>query len=182
MTKIAQMTKYTQTEVVEALSNPLVQRSLDNRGIPWEITDQRLNPLQVATLNLLFNPADTRSQTAKLKALGVNPNQFKRWQSYKPFMDAMKEMGERLFGENTGLVIKALTDKALEGDVNASKLYLAMAGRWDSAKTVEATNIQFLLTKVLECIQTHVRDQDTLMAIAQDLGQITNPTQREINA
>lgn len=177
-------TSLDQIMVVDILSSDILHKSLDARGIQWMHVDDRLTPEQVATINTVLNISDTRSTPAKLKALGVNPNTYKGWNRQRHFKQAMKEQGERLFGETMPEVHKALMDKAIEGDHNAMKLYYAMAGRWDTGKSVETMNIKFVMVKLLEVIQTHVRDPQALQAIALEfeglLGNTITNT-RELN-
>lgn len=181
LSKIAKDMVLDQVKVVEALSSPLLQKSLDARGIPWMEVDDRLTPIQVATINLILNVSDKRSTPVKLKSLGVNPSTYKGWRRQKQFMLVMREQGERLFGETMPEVHKALMDKALEGDPTSLKLYYAMAGRWDDKKSVESMNIRFVMVKLLEVIQTHVRDPEALQAIAADFEALLGNEQRAIS-
>jgi len=175
VSKISNLLGIDQIKVIDALSNPVVQKSLEARGIPLADMDDRLSPEQVAAINLILNVSDKRSTPMKLKALGINPRTYQGWRKQRYFSEAMRKRGEELFGETMPEVHKALMDKALEGDPASLKLYYAMAGRWDSSKSVESMNIQFVMVKLLEIIQENVKDPIALQNIASQFeGLLTN--------
>lgn len=180
LSTISKECKVDQVKVVEALSNPLMQKSLDARGIKWQQLDEyRLTPQQLATLQSLLNIADNRSIADKLRSLDINISTYYGWTKQPHFMEAYRELSEKLYGESIPAVHKAVIQKAVEGDHQAQKLMLAIAGRWDDKKSVEAVNIRFVLMKVLEVIQKHVLDKDTLKAIAEEFEVIVNPEQQK---
>lgn len=177
---ISRKTQIDQVRVVEALSNPLLQRSLDARGIPWMQVDNSLSPAQVACINLLLNISDPRSKTMKLKALGISPITFKGWQKQKHFSEAMYDQGKKLFGESVPEIHKALLEKAVDGDMMAIKQVYAMQGIWDDHKSVEQMNIKFVMVKLLEVIQSHVRDPEALQAIASEFEGLLAPSNQRM--
>ena len=66
----------------------------------------------------------------------------------------------------------ALMDSVASGDVAAIKLYYEMTGRW-SSKTVGDMNIEFVLMRILEILQQHIRDPELLERIGNDFLKIT---------
>lgn len=180
VTAIATKTGLDQVAVVDALSNPLLQKSLEARGIPtYTDLDDSLNAKQIACINLIMNVSDRRSEAAKLRALGIPPATFYGWKRQKPFSDALRTQGEKLFGDTQSQVHVALAKAAMDGDVNAIKYYNQVSGRFDTARTVEQLNVKFVMQKLLETIQTHVHDPVVLMAIAEDFATLIEP-QRQI--
>lgn len=166
---ISQKTGYPQELVVESLFKDVVKKAMGNRGIAAVSShDDRLTPEQIACINTLLNVSDQRTLGQKLSALGIHPSTYKGWKKQRHFMEAMRAEGEKLFGETMPEVHTSLMNKALEGDVNALKLYYAMAGRWDDKRSVESLNIRFVMLKLLEVIQKHVQDKNTLEAIASE--------------
>lgn len=178
---LATKTGLDQVTVVEALSSPLVKQSLEARGIPlFSDLEEDLNPRQIACINLVLNVADRRTLSMKLQALGIPASTYYAWKKQKPFSDALKKQGERLFGDTQAEVHVALTKQAIDGDINAIKLYNQMSGRFDSAKSVEKMNVQFVMMKLLEVIQKHVRDPEALKAIAGEFGALMSDGQKEL--
>ncbi|SRR5258708_2217775 len=183
VTTISKFTKIDQVRVVECLSSPILQKSLDARGIPWQFLDEdRLTPMQLACLQMVLNITDTRSIAQKLQSLGINISTYHGWKKQPHFMEAYRELSEKLYGESIPEVHQALIKKAVEGDHQAQKLMLAISGRWDDKKSLEAMNVRFVLMKVLEVIQRHVHDKDTLESIAREFEVILAPEQKEITS
>lgn len=176
LSTIAKRTGIDQVLIVESLSNPLLQRSLEARGINFNLVDdERLKPVQLAAIQLLLNVTDTRNIKEKLASLGVKSATYQGWKKQPYFMAAYREASENLYGESLPEVHRSLVSNAIEGDLSSQKLVLAISGRWDTSKSVEGMNVQFVLMKVLEVIQKHVKDKDALEAIAGEFEGLLNP-------
>lgn len=177
---IARKTKVDQVTIVECLSSPLVQKSLEARGIQWDIVDDdRLTPRQLACIQLLLNVTDPRSIKEKLESLGISQSTYYGWKKQPYFMTAYRQASENLYGESLPEVHRSLIQNAVHGDFQSQKLMLAISGRWDSSKSVEGMNVQFVLMRVLEVIQKHVRDKDALEAIAGEFELLMNPPEQK---
>lgn len=180
---IQSMTGLPQEKIANSLFKDVVKKALDVRGISYTHENERLSARQIAVINTLLNISDTRSETRKLLDLGVAPATYRGWKKQPYFMTYMKEQGEKLFAETQTQVHVALAKKASEGDIQAIKLFNEMSGRWDSTKTVEAMNVRFVMTRLLECIQQRIRDPEILQAIAEDFeGILTEGSQKAIGA
>lgn len=178
--KIMKATHLDMNKVVEAISNPLLQKSLDARGIPWMEVDDRLTEQQVNCINLVMNGSDQRSISMKLKALGINPGTYNGWKRQPHFLKALRDRSEKLYGESLPEIQKSIIDGAIDGDYQKQKLVMAIAGRWDDKKSVESMNIKFVMVKLLEVIQTHVRDPQALQAIAAEFEGLLGEGQKAI--
>lgn len=174
---ISNMTKITQVDVSNALKNPVVQLALENRGIDWNpvSSDKLLTGEQIATINTLLDITDKRTTADKLKSLGVSRAKFKGWQRSPKFMEAYREAAENLYGESLPEIHRSLIQEAVNGSFAHQKLVLAMTGRWDERRQNEQMNVRYVLMKVLEIIQTHVSDAETLNKIAGEFEAILNP-------
>lgn len=170
LAEIARKTHIDQVKVVDALSSDLMKKSLEARGIPLFNDMDNLTEKQIVAINLVLNPSDHRSVSAKLKAIGVSPQTYNGWKRQKVFMEALRNQGERLFGQTQPEIHAALIKQALAGDTNAIKYYNQMSGRFDSSKSVESMNVQFVMAKLLETIQRHVKDPAALSAIAEEFS------------
>lgn len=181
---ISLSTDVPQVEVSAALNSPLVQAALEARGIDWDPVTKKdqLSPQQIATIQMLLDISDNRSIKAKLASLGIKYAQLQGWKKQPEFMRAYRDASEKLYGEAIPDVNKAVIQAAVDGSYPHQKLMLAIAGRWDEKKSVEAMNVQFVLMKVLEIIQIHVSDPATLEAIASEFEVIINPKQKEITS
>lgn len=182
VSEISKKTGIDQVKVVESLSSPLLKQSLESRGIPlFADLDDVLSPKQIALINLLLNVSDTRSESQKVAALGIKPATFYGWKRQKKFREAYNKMAERLFGDTQPQVHAALAKLAISGDLNAIKYFNQMSGRYDSSKTIEAINVRFVMQKLIEVIQTHVKDPVALEAISQEFASLLEiSTQKEI--
>lgn len=173
---ISRETNVAQVTVSEALKNPIIQKSLTERGIDWApVSSNVLSGEQIATIQTILDITDKRSISEKLKSLGVHPNKYYGWKKQKNFMEAYREASEALYGESLPEVHRSVIQEAVNGSYNHQKLMLAISGRWDEKKQDEQMNVRYVLMKVLEIIQTHVSDAETLNAIAGEFETILNP-------
>lgn len=173
---IANKTGLEPVQVSEALKNPTVQKSLENRGIDWRpVSSDILTGEQIATIQVLLDISDKRTIGDKLKSLGISRSKYQGWKKNKAFMEAYREAGEKLYGESLPQVHQSIIAEAVSGSFPHQKLMLAVSGRWDEKKRDEEMNVRYVLMKVLEIIQTHVSDAETLQAIAGEFEGILNP-------
>lgn len=179
LAEIARKTHIDQVKVVDALSSDLFKKSLDALGIPQFTDIEGLTEKQIVAINLVLNPSDNRSVAAKLRAIGVSPVTYNGWKRQKHFMEAMRNQGEKLFGQTQPEVHAALVKQALQGDMQAIKYYNQMSGRFDSSRTVEHMNVQLVMTKLLETIQKHVKDPVALSAIAEEFSGLLGSTNQQ---
>lgn len=181
LSTISKELKIDQVKVVDCLSNPLMQKSLTIRGIPWEFLEEdRLTPMQLAAIQCILNISDQRTIADKLRGLGINLSTYYGWKKQPHFAEVYREQSERLYGEAIPEVHQSIIKNAVDGDFKSQKLMLAIAGRWDDKKSVESLNVKFVLIKVLEVIQKHVHDKDSLEAIAREFEVILSPDQKAI--
>jgi hypothetical protein len=180
---LSNVTNITQVDVTDILKNPLVRTALDNRGIEWR-TGVTSNPLltgeQIATIQLLLDISDKRPLKEKLASLGVSYTKLAGWRKNPKFMDAYREASEALYGESLPEVHRSVIQEAVSGSYAHQKLVLAITGRWDEKKRDEELNVRYVLMKVLEIIQTHVDNPETLNAIAGEFEAILNPAPKQI--
>lgn len=173
---IASKTGTTQTRVAEILKNPVVQKSLESRGIDWRpVSSDRLTGEQIATIQTLLDISDKRSIKEKLKSLGVTQAKYYGWKKSHAFMEAYRGAAEALYGEALPEVHQSVIQEAVSGSYQHQKLMLAISGRWDERKQENEFNIRQVLMKVLEIIQTHVSDAETLQAIAGEFETLLSP-------
>lgn len=166
---IEQAAKYlgfAQTEVNYFLTRRPVIKALENRGIPWaEHSQNELTATQVATAITVMNFADTRSIEDKLDQLGVNPNQYYAWMNDPQFKNLVNNLAESNLNNIRPTAIAEFTKLVNQGDWSAIKYYLETTGTMRS----DTPHSEHLIRLIVEIIQKHVKDPETIAAIAQDI-------------
>lgn len=150
------------------LRSDAVIEALSKRGITLPGAINGLTVEQLAVANVLLDYTDKRTQAAKLKSLGIGSQRYQGWLNQPEFQQYIRGRSEALLGAVTHEAHAALLSNVQRGDVQSLKLYYEMTGRW-SSKTSGEFNIQFILNKVIESIQTHVKDPIAIEAIAHDI-------------
>lgn len=166
--KLSKATSVPQNRVNNILHDAVVVESLAMRGINVGESNELLSAEQLAAMAVFFDTKDGRSLKKKLSDCGVTTQQWESWKRDKVFSAHLRSRAESALSTNLAETEVALMDSAHRGDISAIKLHLEMAGRW-SSKTVGELNVEFLLMKILEAVQKHVKDQDAVVAIANEL-------------
>lgn len=155
------------TAVNYYLQRAPVIKALDQRGIPFrQHTQEDLTPTQVAVAITMSNFADTRSNEAKLDMMGVNPSQYYAWLNDPQFKHLVNSLADQNLENIKPTAIGELTKKINAGDWNAVKYYLDVTG---AVQNNDAPQSEALLRMIIEIIQKHVKDPETIVAIAQDI-------------
>jgi hypothetical protein len=151
--------------VQSAMSSPEFTIALERRGITTESVNF-LSAEQVAVANVMLDYSDVRTQAQKLKAAGVTTQKWQAWQANPIFSRYLKSRAENLL-EQVGVVEAhtALLKQTSKGNVQAIKLMYEVTGRHRDSTSL---NVEYFLQRVLEIIQTHVREPGTLNNIADD--------------
>lgn len=152
-----------------------VNKALEDRGITLADVTQLL-PEQLAVANALLDFSDTRPHKTKLKELNVTHARYQGWLKQDRFQRYMRQRAEALLSNETmHEAHTSLLRNVQRGDLNSIKLYYEMTGRW-SSKTVGDLNVEFILIKVVEAVQKHVKDPVVIQQIAAELqGLVTAP-------
>jgi hypothetical protein len=166
----------------EALGNEVFLSSLDNRGIRLPRADSVLTNEQLAGIALISNFRDPRSPTAKLRSIGISWTKWNGWMRDRHFKEYLQDLAAINFSDSLDVVQTGMLKAAEKGNVEAAKFYLELTGRY-TPKTQEVANVRVILSRILEVIQIHVKDKDTLRSIASDFekvlsGGVPEPTQQ----
>lgn len=150
-------------------------KSLDERGInpPW-ILDKNpvgLTKEQLAVAAALNNIADTRSDAKKLRDLGISNRKYAGWKHNNVFAQYLTESANNLALHAEHEAHASLIRSMRNGNVAAAKLYFEMTGRWNPAHE-NTINTQELMQRVIEAIQRHVTDTDTLLKLGAEFQMI----------
>lgn len=165
--EVAQYLKLSQTTVNYYLQRAPVVKALKQRGIPYlQHTQEDLTATQVATAVTMMNFADTRSNDEKLDQLGINATQYQAWLKDPQFKNLIDNLAEQNLNNIKPVAIGELTKKINQGDWNAVKYYLDTTG---ALVNNDAPQSEQLIRMIIEIIQKHVKDPETIIAIAQDI-------------
>lgn len=161
-----------QGKVGRFLQSRSINEALERRGII--LADlSLLRPEQLAAANAVLDFSDHRSQKAKLNELGISTTQYNGWLKLGAFQRYVKQRAEALLGDVQHEAHSALLKNVQRGDLNSIKLYYELTGRW-SSKTVGDLNVEFLIIKVIEAVQKHVKDPAEIQAVAGELNSLLN--------
>jgi hypothetical protein len=162
----------------ELLMGDAIIGALKSRGIPTTNANG-LNPEQVTAINTVVNPMDTRSRRKKLQDLGVSAQQWAGWMKQPKFKEYYADLSRKLLEEAIPEAHMALVDNVLRGDLGSIKYLNEMTGEYRG--TEQQINPAELVQKVIEVIQVHVKDPETLLAISQDLLGLASPGRVNVN-
>jgi len=132
--------------------------------------------LKVSALSELTNPADTRPIHAKLKDLGIKMATFNRWLQDSDYAAQFATVAKRRLSAAVPLVNQAVISSALSGSVQAQKLFLELAGEYTPNQNITiqtiTPEIKGIVLLLIEVIQTHIHDNETIMKIADDFDKV----------
>jgi hypothetical protein len=165
--EVATHLKLTQVTVNYYLQRRVVIKALDDRGIPWKQHSQdELTATQVAAAVTVMNFTDTRSINDKLDQLGINPSQYYAWLNDPQFKNLIDNLSDQNLRNVKPTAVTEFTKLINKGDWQAIKYYLDVTG---TVKSDDAPQSEVLLRMIVEIIQKHVKDPETIIAIAQDI-------------
>lgn len=141
--------------------------AMRERGVAF-VDKFGLSAEQSYLISLLTNPTDKRTLSAKLKSAGVPYNRYRAWLKDPFFKNYLNNLSERMLSDHQGDVLTQLTAKATSGDMRAIQFFLEVTGRHDPRRMAEV-NIQSVLMQIVEVITKHVRNPETLRAIATEM-------------
>lgn len=175
-------------DVDALLSHQTFRVSMHNRGVKvpdsTELPDE-LSSEQVAAAIRFLDIEDKRTLATKLREIGVSTTQWYAWMKDPVFKEFVLSNSTKDFEENLHLAQQGLMRAIDRGETHAIKFYYELTGR-HSQETGQISNIKVVLAQIIEAIQRHVKDPDTLRAISNDFdiilgGRPVEPTAIEPN-
>lgn len=142
----------------------LYRNALRSRGIISE--PNLLLPEQIATISVLTNFADGRSQDAKLASLGVSVEQYNGWLNQAEFRRRLEASADEVMTKIYPTAMDSFAKQIKAGNMRAIEKYFEMTGR---AQTPEMVNMQKVARAMIEAVQRHVKDPELLKTIAADI-------------
>lgn len=155
----------------EALKKDSFLLGLFNRGItpPANQNNDGLSQAQMTAIMIVADTNDRRSIPAKLKSVGITSQTWQGWMQEKKFRDFLHNLTSKNFDSALHLAQEGLLTSVEKGDVAAIKYWHELTGR---AVTPEVQNARLMIGRLVQVIQTHVTDDQTLMAIARDFERV----------
>lgn len=160
--------KYDSLYARDDFRNALISRGISLKILNGEVSNGVLTAQQLIAINTLLDLNDNRSDSKKLRDLGIATTTFQGWTRDPAFQEYWTRRTEALFGDALNEANRAIYDNVKRGDLGSIKLLFEMTGRW-SSKPVAEMNIEWVLTKIMEILTKHITDEATLMAISNDL-------------
>jgi len=159
-------------------SNPLFRASMEARGIVvnYDIDKQlrdvnTLTPRQMAAASVMLNITDRRSNEKKLRDIGVSTEEWTNWLQDRQFAEYLRQRSEVMIDNSVHEAHLGLMRGVQQGNTASIKLYYELTGRYNPNEENQV-NIRMVIGRVLEAIQKHVRDPQTLNSIAVEMSQI----------
>lgn len=160
-----------QTSVNYYLARQPVIQALKKRGIPFrQHTREELTDQQQSVAITVMNFADQRSIEDKLDQLGVLPATYYAWLNDPVFNNFVNTLADQNKINIRPAAVAEFSKKVQSGDWSAVRYYLDVTGEFANN---DIPNSEILLRMMVEIIQKHVKDPETIMAIAEDLKRAT---------
>lgn len=140
-----------------------------------------LLPEQAYALEILTDPSRTGTFQNKLKTAGITYTKWRSWLKDPTFSAAFNAITENAILEHQGDVNTALINKALSGDMRAIEYYNQFSGRFDPNR-IQVTNLQAIISGLIEIIVRHVSDEKVLLAISDEIDRLTGKELRALPA
>ncbi len=153
--------------------SPLFQASMESRGINSE--NDVITGRQMAAASVMMNLTDRRSDEKKLRDIGVSTEEFSNWMQNSTFSEYMRQRSEVLISNSTHEAHMGLMRGVRQGNTASIKLYYELTGRYNPNEE-NNVNVRILIGRVLEAIQKHVKDPNTLNQLAIELSQLAIET------
>lgn len=164
--------------VEDLLRNPTFQLSLTNRGIalPSLTAGEPQLPTgfsreQLAAISRFLDIEDKRQLSTKLKEVGVTTTQWYGWMKSKKFKDFVLNASTEDFEENLHEAQMGLRRAMDRGEVAAIKFYYELTKRYNSNEGAIG-NLKVVIAQIIETVQRHVTDPETLASISRDFEAI----------
>lgn len=138
------------------------------RGVKLDEMAQQLSTEQIAFMELVRNP-EGRKLSVIMKRAGVTKYKFDGWMKQPLFLKYMqKTIGD---DTNTALLLSEVTlgQRAMEGDLNATKFLWEFKEKYNSQKNTNAHDAMDFVRIVLNSVQRNVKDPAIIDAIKKDI-------------
>jgi hypothetical protein len=155
--------------IINLKENEFFIKSMEARGIP--VGQTSLSSKQMAAAALMLNLVDRRSDEKKLRDIGVSTEEWSTWMQNRDFAKYVAERAEALVANSVHEAHLGLMRGVRQGNTSAISLYYKLTGRYDPDQENQV-NVRMLIGRILEAIQKHVQDPETLNRLAVEMSQL----------
>ena len=136
----------------------------------------KLTEEQLVVANTMLDLGDNRSRKKKLTELGIPTQKWEAWLRDPVFQNYLRTRSEALLGDSLHESHLALVDRVRSGDLGAIKYFNEITGRY-VPNAQDKADVASIIGLVVEVIQRHVHDQQTLKLLADDIMLIAGGVQ-----
>lgn len=166
---------FSKSELTELKSNKLFKASMRKRGIYLDVDLNldlgQLSPRQMGTAAVMMDILDRRSDEKKLRDMGISTQEWSTWRQNKAFNEYLASRSELLIEGSQHEAHIALMRAVRAGNISAVKYFNEMVGRFNPDKD-QAVDLRVFIGRLLEVIQKHVKDPETLGRLGSEMSQI----------
>lgn len=145
----------------------LVMRGITLRGLDGP-AEGRLTEQQLVVANTLLDNIDNRSRKKKLADLGVSSTVYEGWLRDPVYSSYIRGRAENKLQDAIADGHTALAERARSGDISAIKYLNEITGRYNPNAT-DKVDVNSIVMLVVEVIQRHVTDPNTLRLLSDDI-------------
>lgn len=127
---LASWEEFDKKTVQKAWGTSELREALKNRGIDFD-AKKGLTSEQLYALQILQDPTDQRTTSAKLSAVGIPIGKYRAWMRNPVFSAAMTQQAEQNLGDSVQMALNRLVANAEAGDQRAIEKILEISGRWN---------------------------------------------------
>jgi hypothetical protein len=153
----------------------LFQESMRVRGIFIDANERlktgQLSPRQMQAAATMLNYVDGRSDAKKLRDLGITAEEWDSWMLNEGFANYVNGRAERMMNNLTHEAHKGLIKGMRQGNTKSIELFYELTGRYTKNQDSGINPRQFI-GQILEIIQRHVKDPQTLNQMALEMSQL----------
>jgi hypothetical protein len=163
------------------LNHALKKKGWDKFALPSVLGVGRkaqLDPFFIMAVELLTDPIDKRSKSAKLKAVGISSKRFTfllEKEEYRKYWDKKVSI---VRSQATNFGDLALSRNVENGDLQSIKYLNELTGRYRSQDET-VINLMVLLGRMMEVLAKHVEPQ-VLAVIADELDNVIDVQPKEL--
>lgn len=164
---------YPVVEVRNYIESQDFQEKIERLGIKTDApTKEALSPEQLLIANMELNLYDKRSIRQKLEELKIPTSRYDAWKRDPAYQAYYTKRAEILFKDIESEALKQLAKAVSSGDQRAVQLALEMKNRYSRNVNVNI-NVEHVLIKVVEIVALHIKDPETLEAIASEIEKLS---------
>lgn len=134
-----------------------IREQIEVRGLPtFRTADNYLEPAFITACNIILNIQDTRSDSAKLKELGLSTAKWNAWLKSKKYNDYYRERADKVFDQEIQVEAKRTVAKLVKnGDLSAVKYLNEWNGTYRQADNTTLL-MQTFMSAILSILARNV--------------------------